>query len=153
MPANPASPGVAAKPSLTLKRRFNAPAEKVYAAWTQPAQIAQWFGPDAGGVSHAEADVRTSGRYTVIFQTEDGEEHHVSGVYREVVPNRRLVFTWAWRSTPERESLVTILIEPQGEDSLFTLIHEQFFDEPARDRHRDGWSGSLDKLARHLARA
>jgi uncharacterized protein YndB with AHSA1/START domain len=153
MPANPASPGVAAKPSLTLKRRFNAPAEKVYAAWTQPAQIAQWFGPDAGGVSHAEADVRTGGRYTVIFQTEDGEEHHVSGVYREVVPNRRLVFTWAWRSTPERESLVTILIEPQGEDSLFTLIHEQFFDEPARDRHRDGWSGSLDKLARHLARA
>ena len=149
----PASPGVAAKPSLTLKRRFNAPAEKVYAAWTQPAQIAQWFGPDAGGVSHAEADVRTGGRYTVIFQTEDGEEHHVSGVYREVVPNRRLVFTWAWRSTPERESLVTILIEPQGEDSLFTLIHEQFFDEPARDRHRDGWSGSLDKLARHLARA
>jgi uncharacterized protein YndB with AHSA1/START domain len=153
MPANPASRGVAAKPSLTLKRRFNAPAEKVYAAWTQPAQIAQWFGPDAGGVSHAEADVRTGGRYTVIFQTEDGEEHHVSGVYREVVPNRRLVFTWAWRSTPERESLVTILIEPQGEDSLFTLIHEQFFDEPARDRHRDGWSGSLDKLARHLARA
>ena len=153
MPANPASPGVAAKPSLTLKRRFNAPAEKVYAAWTQPAQIAQWFGPDAGGVSHAEADVRIGGRYTVIFQTEDGEEHHVSGVYREVVPNRRLVFTWAWRSTPERESLVTILIEPQGEDSLFTLIHEQFFDEPARDRHRDGWSGSLDKLAHHLARA
>jgi uncharacterized protein YndB with AHSA1/START domain len=153
MPANPASRGVAAKPSLTLKRRFNAPAEKVYAAWTQPAQIAQWFGPDAGGVSHAEADVRTGGRYTVIFQTEDGEEHHVSGVYREVVPNRRLVFTWAWRSTPERESLVTILIEPQGEDSLFTLIHEQFFDEPARDRHRDGWSASLDKLARHLARA
>jgi uncharacterized protein YndB with AHSA1/START domain len=153
MPANPASPGVAAKPSLTLKRRFNAPAEKVYAAWTQPAQIAQWFGPDAGGVSHAEAEVRTGGRYTVIFQTEDGEEHHVSGVYREVVPNRKLVFTWAWRSTPERESLVTVLIEPQGEDSLFTLIHEQFFDEPARDRHRDGWSGSLDKLARHLARA
>jgi uncharacterized protein YndB with AHSA1/START domain len=153
MPANPASPGVAAKPSLTLKRRFNAPAEKVYAAWTQPAQIAQWFGPDAGGVSHADADVRTGGRYTVIFQTEDGEEHHVSGVYREVVPNRKLAFTWAWRSTPERESLVTVLIEPQGEDSLFTLIHEQFFDEPARDRHRDGWSGSLDKLARHLARA
>jgi uncharacterized protein YndB with AHSA1/START domain len=151
MPATPASPSPAAKPSLTLKRRFNASPEKVYAAWTQPAQITQWFGPDAGGVKHAETDLRTGGRFTVVFHTEDGEEHHVSGVYREVVPNRKLVFTWAWRSTPERESLVTVQIEPDGDGSRLTLIHEQFFDEPARDRHRDGWSGSLDKLERYLA--
>jgi uncharacterized protein YndB with AHSA1/START domain len=150
MPANPASPGVAAKPSLTLKRRFNAPAEKVYAAWTQPAQIAQWFGPDAGGVSHAEADVRTGGRYTVIFQTEDGEEHHVSGVYREVVPNRRLVFTWAWRSTPERESLVTIVFKAVDSGTELDFRHEQFFDEAARDGHRRGWSAALDKLEAYL---
>jgi uncharacterized protein YndB with AHSA1/START domain len=147
----PASPSIAAKPSLTLKRRFNAAPEKVYAAWTQPAQITQWFGPDAGGVKHAETDLRTGGRFTIAFNTEDGEEHQVNGVYREVVRNKKLVFTWAWRSTPERESLVTVLIEPDGDGSLLTLTHEQFFDEAARDRHSHGWTGSLDKLERYLA--
>jgi uncharacterized protein YndB with AHSA1/START domain len=146
----PANPSIAAKPSLTLKRRLNAAPEKVYAAWTQPAQIAQWFGPDAGGVQRAETDLRTGGRFTIVFNTEDGEEHQVNGVYREVVRNQKLVFTWAWRSTPERESLVTVLIEPDGAGSMLTLIHEQFFDEAARDRHRHGWTGSLDKLERYL---
>jgi uncharacterized protein YndB with AHSA1/START domain len=111
----------------------------------------KWFGPDAGQVEHAETDVRTGGHYAVIFHTEDGEQHHVSGVYRDVIPNEKLVFTWAWRTMPERESLVTILIKPDGEGSLLTLLHEQFFDEPARNRHREGWSGCLDKLERFLA--
>ena len=51
---------------------------------------------------------------------------------------------------PERESLVTILIKPEGDGSLLTLIHEQFFDEPARGRHEYGWTGCLDKLERLL---
>jgi uncharacterized protein YndB with AHSA1/START domain len=141
----------ATKPSLTLKRRFNAAPAKVYAAWTDPTKIALWFGPDSGKVQSAETDVRVGGRYTVVFFTEDGEEHHVSGVYREVVANEKLVFTWAWRSTPERESLVTVLVKPDGDGTIFTLIHEQFFDEAARDRHEYGWTGSLNKLEKHLA--
>ena len=52
---------------------------------------------------------------------------------------------------PERESLVTVLIKPDGTGSLLTLVHEQFFDEPARDRHRQGWTDCLDKLERYLA--
>jgi len=81
----------------------------------------------------------------------DGEEHDVGGVYREVVPNEKLVFSWAWRSTPERESLVTVLIKPEGAGSLLTLIHEQFFDEAARDRHEQGWIGCLNKFERYFA--
>ncbi len=144
-------PAVASKPSLTLKRRLKAPPAKVFAAWTEPEKIVKWFGPDAGPVHEASTDVRVGGRYAVSFSTEDGEQHHVSGIYREVVPNEKLVFTWAWRTMPERESLVTVLIKPDGTGSLLTLIHEQFFDEPARDRHRQGWSGCLDKLERYLA--
>jgi uncharacterized protein YndB with AHSA1/START domain len=144
-------PAVAPKPSLTLKRRLKAPPAKVFAAWTEPDKILKWFGPDAGPVHEASTDVRVGGRYAVSFSTEDGEQHHVSGIYREVVPNEKLVFTWAWRTMPERESLVTVLIKPDGTGSLLTLIHEQFFDEPARDRHRQGWSGCLDKLERYLA--
>lgn len=146
-----ANASLAAKPSLTLKRRLNAPPEKVYAAWTDPEKIVKWFGPDSGTVSHAETDVRVGGRYAVQFSTEDGEEHHVSGVYREVEPNRKLAFTWAWRTMPERESFLTVLITPDGDGTMLMLIHEQFFDEAARDRHRDGWTGCLDKLERFVA--
>lgn len=148
MPANAA---LAAKPSLTLKRRLDAAPEKVYAAWTDPEKIVKWFGPDSGPVSHAETDVRVGGRYAVQFSTEDGEEHYVSGIYREVEPNRKLAFTWAWRTMPERESFLTVLITPDGEGCVLTLIHEQFFDEEARDRHRVGWTGCLDKLERFIA--
>ena len=56
----------------------------------------------------AETDVRVGGRYAIDFAHRDGEQHHVSGVYREVVPNQKLVFTWAWQTMPERESLVTV---------------------------------------------
>ena len=140
-----AKPGI--KPSLTLKRRLNAAPEKVYAAWTNPRHLVKWFGPDSGPVTHAETDVRVGGGYKVSFNTEDGEQHTVSGVYREVEPNRKLAFTWAWITTPERESFVTILIKPEGAGSILTLIHEQFADEAARDGHQKGWTGCLEKLA------
>ena len=148
----PAQAQFAVKPSLTLKRRLNAAPEKVYAAWTDPAQLAKWFGPKDIEALRVESDPRVGGRFSIVMRGTDAceetgaEEHHVSGVYREVVPNEKLVFTWAWRSTPERESLVTVLIKPDGAGSLLTLIHEQFFDEEARDRHEHGWTGCLDKL-------
>ncbi len=142
---------VALKPSLTLKRRLHAPAEKIYAAWTDPTQIVKWFGPDAGPVTRADIDLRVGGTFTIAFRTEDGERHQVGGIYREVVPNEKLVFTWAWHTMPERESLVTITVRPDGEGCILTLLHEQFFDEAARDGHRRGWSGSLDKLERLFA--
>ena len=142
---------VITKPSLSIKRRLNAPPAKVFAAWTDPAKIARWFGPGQAEMLHAEADARVGGRYHIVMRTSDGEEHDVSGSYREVVPNEKLVFTWAWRSTPERESLVTILVKPEDNGSILTLIHEQFFDEAARDRHEFGWTGSLNKLEKLFA--
>jgi uncharacterized protein YndB with AHSA1/START domain len=144
-------PAPVPKPSLTLKRRLKASPDKVFAAWTEPQKLLKWFGPDAGPVNDASVDSRVGGRYAITFHTEDGEQHHISGLYREVVPNEKLVFTWAWRTMPERESLVTLLIKPDGSGSLLTLIHEQFFDEAARDRHARGWVGCLDKLEHYLA--
>jgi len=146
-----AQTAAAQKPSLTLKRRLNAPAEKVYAAWTDPEKIVKWFGPDSGPVTKAEIDLRAGGGYTIAFSTENGEHHQVGGVYREVVPNEKLVFTWAWHTMKERESLVTVTIKPDGTGSILTLLHEMFFDEAARDGHKRGWSGSLDKLEKLFA--
>ena len=81
----------------------------------------------------------------------DGEYFEVGGVYREVVPNQRLVFSWAWHSTPERESLVTVSLKPDGAGTLLTLHHEQFFDQAARDGHESGWTELLDQLEKYLA--
>ena len=141
---------MSSKPSLTLKRRLNAPPSKVYGAWTDSAKIWHWFGPEDAEILRAETDVRVGGRFRIVFRGPDGEEHDVGGIYREVVPDQKLVFTWAWRSTPERESLVTVTLKRDGDGTLLTLLHEQFFDEAARDRHGRGWNGTLDKLESYV---
>jgi uncharacterized protein YndB with AHSA1/START domain len=105
----------AIKPSLTLKRRLKAPPEKVFAAWIDPEKVMRWMGPGDGNAVSVECDARVGGRYRWVMRAPDGEEHDVSGVYREVVPSEKLVFTWAWKSTPERESLVTVLLKPDGD--------------------------------------
>ena len=145
--------GLVNRPSLTLKRRLNAAPEKVYAAWTDPQKITRWFVPSSvkAGSEQASIDARVGGRYRLSFSKEDGEYCEVGGVYREVVPNQRLVFSWAWHSTPERESLVTVTLKPDGAGTLLTVQHEQLFDQAARDGHERGWTGMLDNLERHLA--
>ncbi len=142
---------LAARRSLTIERRLAAPPQKVFRAWSHPLEITRWFGPARAEALSAEADARVGGRYRVGFRTPDGEQHEVGGVYREVVPDRKLAFTWAWRSTPERESLVTVLLEGDGGGTVLTLTHEQFFDEAARDRHLGGWTATLDKLEAYFA--
>lgn len=141
---------VSEKPALTLVRRFDAPAELVWRAWTEPEALKRWFGPDAGAVSVAEADVRVGGRFHVVFKTLDGEQHDVSGIYREIEPQRRLVFSWAWISTPERVSRVSLSFESTDGGTILTLLHDQFYDMAARDGHQRGWSGSLEKLTAFL---
>ncbi len=144
------STAAAVKPSLTVKRRFNAAPAKVFAAWTDAEKVKRWMGPGEVQVLSAESDARTGGRYRWVMQAPNGEQHDVSGVYREVIPNEKLVFTWAWKSTPERESLVTVMLKPDGDGTLMTLTHEQFFDEDARDRHQHGWNGAMEKLDKYL---
>lgn len=146
---------VEARPSLTLERHYPVAPEKVWRAWTDPQALAKWWGP--GGqdpVSLAEVDLRVGGAFRIIFGGPEGREHECAGIYREVVPNRRLVFTWCWpNSTPERVSLVTILFAAAGGGTDFVFRHEQFFDAAARDGHRRGWTESLAKLEAFLLHA
>jgi uncharacterized protein YndB with AHSA1/START domain len=141
---------MATKPSLTLKRRINAAPEKVFSAWIDPEKVKRWMGPGEVKVLQVESDPRTGGRYRWLMQAPDGEQHDVSGVYREVIPNQKLVFTWAWKSTPERESLVTVEVKPDGDGSMLTLTHEQFADDEARDRHQQGWTGAMEKFEKFV---
>jgi len=139
---------LAERPSLTLERRFPVAPEKVWRAWTDPEALKRWFGP--GGpqpVALAELDVRVGGRFRVVFGGPQGTEHEVQGVYREVVPPRRLVFTWTWpRTTPERESLVSIELRAAGGGTEMIFTHAQHFDEQVRDGHRRGWTETFVKL-------
>ncbi|HVY05083.1 MAG TPA: SRPBCC domain-containing protein [Burkholderiales bacterium] len=139
------------KPSLTFTRHYSVPPEKVWDAWTNPQALKQWFGPDEGRVEIAEVDARVGGRYRILFHTQDGQSHDVSGTYREIRRPAKLSFTWAWKSTPERESLVTLTFEPSGGGTEFTMLHSRFFDDTARDNHQKGWTGAIAKLDRYLA--
>ncbi|WP_334357371.1 MULTISPECIES: SRPBCC family protein [unclassified Bradyrhizobium] len=112
----------------------------------------QWFGPGSVEEGSVKADInlRVGGRYRISFNA-NGTYNEVGGVYREVVPNQRLVFSWAWHSTPERESLVTLTLKPDGAGTLLTFHHAQFADATARDNHERGWMELLAKLESYLA--
>ena len=143
---------LATKPSLALQRHYPVAPEKVWRAWTDAEAVKRWWGPGPGEpVSLAELDVRVGGRFRIVFGGPDGKMHECAGVYREVVPHRKLVFTWHWpNSTPERVSVVTITFKAVDDGTRLVFRHDQFFDEAARDGHKRGWTGALDKLAAYL---
>ena len=140
------------KPSLTLSREYAAPPETVWRAWTDAQTLKQWWAPGPNDrTSLAELDVRVGGRYRICFGGADGNEHECAGVYREVVPAKKLVFTWSWpRTTPDRVSVVTVLFNAKGAGTELVFKHEQFFDEAARDSHKRGWTSLLEKLGGFL---
>ena len=144
---------VAEKPSLTLTRTYPVAPEKVWRAWTDAEAVKKWWGPGPGEpVSLAELDVRVGGRFRIVFGGADGKAHECAGVYKEVVPNRRLAFTWCWpNTTPERVSVVTIVFKDLKGKTELVFNHEQLFDEKVRDDHQRGWAGTLDKLAAFLS--
>jgi len=148
-------PRLAEKPSLTLSRHYPVAPEKVWRAWTDPQAVKRWWGPAPGEpVSLAELDVRVGGRFRIVFGGPDGKLHECAGTYKEVVPNKKLVFTWSWpNSTPERISVVTIEFRGNAKGTDLVFKHEQLFDEAARDGHKRGWTGTLDKLDAFLKAA
>jgi uncharacterized protein YndB with AHSA1/START domain len=142
------------RPSLTITRRLRASPQKVYAAWTSAENLIQWFAAAQAkpGSIEADLDARVGGRYRISFTDErSGEYHEVGGVYREVVPNTRLKFTWAWHSTPARESLVTVELKGDAAGTLMIFQHEQFADQAARDNHERGWNRFFDVLEQHFS--
>ena len=141
------------RPSLRLERHYPVAPEKVWRAWTDPQALSHWFGPgEVNSVLVAEMDVRAGGSYRIRFRAEGGE-HEVAGVYQEVEPQRKLVFSWAWHSTPERVSQVTVALRPVAGGTELDFRHERFFDQTARDNHLRGWTGTFAKLDALMAPA
>jgi uncharacterized protein YndB with AHSA1/START domain len=142
--------------SLTLVRRIAARPAIVFDALTTPDGIAHWWGPDDGPVLLAETDVRVGGQFRVRFRMLDGSEHESSGEYIEVVRPTRLVMSWRWTDGGEpveagEESRVEIDLQPIDIGCELTFTHSRLQTDASRDSHEEGWTGALDKLARHFA--
>ena len=150
-------PGVESNLLLVITRSFDAPRERVFDAWLDPAQIAKWIGPRNIRAETMELSPKPGGRYRIHMRGTDGSDGPiVSGIYREIVRPERLVFTWAWetehaRGMPGEETIITLIFRERGSKTEMTLRHEGFAAKESRDSHDKGWNGSFDKLAEALA--
>ena len=136
-------------PSLEIKRFINAPRDRVYNAWTDPAQLKAWFGPENVQTHDFVADVRVGGKYRWDLTSSEGEKMTAFGEYRELQPGRKIVFTWQWDDDEAWEnhvSVVTVELSDCDGGTELRLIHQQLPSETSRDRHTEGWNSVLDKL-------
>jgi uncharacterized protein YndB with AHSA1/START domain len=135
---------------LRLEREFAAPPERVFAAFTDPELLAQWWGPESMTCPVCEIDLRVGGRWRTCMRGE--RDNWVSGVYREIVPSRRLAFTWAWEENGRRghETVVEIDFAPAGPGTRIVLTQREFQSAEARGGHAQGWASTLNCLDRLL---
>jgi uncharacterized protein YndB with AHSA1/START domain len=174
MSATQAKP--AASPSsgfeFVIKRSFDAPLERVWKAWTDPAQLARWWGPKGSKGEILKLELKPGGVCHYRLDTPDGTEIWGKAIYREVVPNDRLVFVQSFSDENEgitvhplnpdwpRQILSTVTFsEREGKTTVIvrwvpyeaTDSERETF-EAGADSMRGGWSGSLDQLEAYLAR-
>jgi uncharacterized protein YndB with AHSA1/START domain len=141
---------------LVIRRTIDAPQARVFEAWTRPEILQQWFGPSDVTVPAASLDLREGGSYRIEFQTLGGERLVVAGTFKEIREPERLSFTWSWEEdddTPSHDTLVTLDFRAAGSSTELTLTHENFASQASRDRHSEGWSETLDKLAAFVGAA
>lgn len=137
--------------SLNLSRSYPVAPERVWRAWTDPQALKQWFRPNGSfSIPLVETDVRAGGRFRILMKDPKGEEFDLTGVYREVVPHRKLVMTWGWKNQPGQESLLTVSLKPSGEGTRLELRHERYLDMENQPTHEQGWNGALDQLGKVL---
>jgi uncharacterized protein YndB with AHSA1/START domain len=137
------------KVSLEIKRVIKAPRDRVYAAWTDPIQLRKWFGPENVQTRNIVAEARVGGKFCWDLTSSEGEEMTMRGEYRELQPNRKIVFTWHWEDDEDweqRDSVVTVEFSDCDGGTEVRLAHEQLPSEESRDRHTEGWKSALDKL-------
>lgn len=137
--------------SLTVRRKLNAPCERVFEAWANPELLRVWLGGQDTQVLHAEVDFSVGGMYQLDVKVPTGGVARLSGMYQEIEAPNRIVFTWAWGENYDASSatLVTVEMTEHDKQTEIFLKHERFDDPPSRDLHEEGWImrlGVLDKL-------
>lgn len=152
----PTDRGEPADRVLVLTRLFDAPPSLLFEACTQGRHLARWCAPNGFTVTSSEGDLRPGGHWGAVMAGPDGREYRLSGVYREIIEDKLVVFTHAWedeRGLRGHETLVTMHFAAKGDKTELTLRQGVFPSVAARDGHRGGWSECLERLAAHLAEA
>jgi uncharacterized protein YndB with AHSA1/START domain len=139
---------------LVITRLFDAPRALVFKCWTDPQRAALWWGPQGCTVESCKMDVRVGGGYRIAMRAPEGTLHIKRGIYQEVVPPERLVFTFGWEDEAgniKHDMLVTLTLKEEGAKTRFTLHHVNFESRTARDLHEGGWTSTMDRFAAYLA--
>jgi uncharacterized protein YndB with AHSA1/START domain len=137
---------------VQLTRVLRAPPGEVFAAWTDPALLERWWTGVGGWVdAKADVDLRVGGRYHLSMRDERGAQHGVLGVYTEVVPAERLVFTWSWENDPSvmrgsEGSLVDVVLRDAPDGTQLSLTHTGLGGKLVKDMHEEGWNALLTSL-------
>ena len=135
--------------SLKIQRTVSASVERVYKAWTDPEQMRRWFGCEYVTDIKVVQDLRAGGRYQVQMTTDpDGVVITVHGVYKEVDPNKKLVYTWNSDSAeyPAVDTLISVQFIERGKGTEIVLEHTNFALEKSVDGHSLGWTASFNKI-------
>ncbi len=150
---NPSSTAVADDRSLKMEHVFKAPPPEVFRAWTDLAVLKQWWAPDGFTIPDAALDVRPGGAWHSSLVGPDGKRYLTNGVIREIVPNKRIVMTWAWVENGVRghETIVEVTLEPKGKGTLLRLSQRVFETVADVEGHTWGWKSSFEILERLLA--
>jgi uncharacterized protein YndB with AHSA1/START domain len=104
-----------AEREILVERVFDAPRERLFAVFTDPELIPQWWGPRGTTTIVEEMDPRPGGRWQFLMRDSDGSETRFSGTYREVSPPERIVQTFEWDGMPGHISLETMSLEDLGD--------------------------------------
>jgi uncharacterized protein YndB with AHSA1/START domain len=143
------------KTRLEISRVIEAPRDRVYAAWTDPEQLKQWFGPENVKTRELVADARVGGTFRWDIINSEGEEMTMRGEFRELEPDKKIVFTWQWEDDEDWEnhtSVVTVELADRDGGTELRLTHEQLPNEESRNGHTRGWNSALDKLEKLFSR-
>ena len=135
--------------SLEITRFINAPRNRVYAAWTDPVQLKEWWGPKEVRTLEIVADTRVGGKYRWDLVNQDGEKMSVFGEYLELVPGKKVVFTWKWDDDDDwkdYDSIVSVEFSDRDAGTELRLTHVQLPSQASRDRHTEGWNSVIDRL-------
>jgi uncharacterized protein YndB with AHSA1/START domain len=141
---------------LTIYRTFDAPRALVFEAFSNPEHAKQWMGARGFTTTHFEQDARPGGKWRAClhqsgdFQGKTYPDLWYGGVFKEIVPPERIVYTFAWEGQgglPTRETLVTITLTEIDDGKTQMDFHQAFFDSiDQRDGHNQGWNNSFDRL-------
>jgi uncharacterized protein YndB with AHSA1/START domain len=147
---------MAARPgelSLEIERVLPVTRAVVFAAFSDPDELAKWWGPERFTVPSLEFSPQVGAGYRIEMQPPEGDPFHLTGEFREVDPPARLVYTFAWEppDPDDVETVVELSFRDLGQSTEVVLIQGPFKTEARRELHRNGWADSLQKLERSIS--